>query len=480
MSWIDDHRGSGPWEFEEQKNKWGYLNNQRWSSQPAAVEFSDGQGNPSDRTDDHKPCGHWHRDPETTYEYDNFGPNWWYQPSIDIYDGKTGIVSMHYDFDIDDLLGAVVYDIATCLWTSFGMTTDQTMPIYGQPNCARLSSNGSLFFYTCCVTWNEAWQIHHNRLYRFRYGETPLYYDVFDSHWVTSIPYRTRQDDNYNYMDCAGDRVACLVLLTGRAGAPVYYFAVKVSDNNGVTFHTEYALPNAGTVNYDDLAFLRMSEDGIVWIAYIRADDDMIELWQSNAAATNFVKIWETNYLGDLGGQAFSLIFDVSDADGQNVTISLGRFAGGTYFRSTYYSVNYGVAFNVNNYNTALYTMGSRGSTNGQYLVIASREVGTANYGWQRSVNSGGAFNFLNPPIYGMAISFVDQQKHENEIAYVECQESFINGVTYQGILYSDDYGATWQIITSPLSNQQGPDQLVISDVTEVTAADEPQVWDTP
>lgn len=69
MTWIDDHRGSGPWDFEEQPDKWGYLNNQRWTRNQDAIDFSlespaggwSNRHNVADREDDHKPCGHWHK-----------------------------------------------------------------------------------------------------------------------------------------------------------------------------------------------------------------------------------------------------------------------------------------------------------------------------------------------------------------------------------------------------------------------------------
>lgn len=67
MTWIDDNKGSGPWDFTEQKDKWGYLNNPRWSNNPkkegdsmSAADFSTAKGlslNP----EDHRPCGHWHK-----------------------------------------------------------------------------------------------------------------------------------------------------------------------------------------------------------------------------------------------------------------------------------------------------------------------------------------------------------------------------------------------------------------------------------
>jgi hypothetical protein len=44
--WITDNRGEGPWDFEAQKDKLGYVNNPRWVATPASdVE--------------HEPCGYW-------------------------------------------------------------------------------------------------------------------------------------------------------------------------------------------------------------------------------------------------------------------------------------------------------------------------------------------------------------------------------------------------------------------------------------
>ena len=469
--WKDD-KDLGPWAFNAQENKWGYLNNKRWNY----------YGYDALDESQHNPCGHWHKTggyagSGITTKYENFGPEWWYQPSVDILGEDIAIVSMHFDGDIDDKLSAILYDADEGEWKSYGATTDQAMPIYGQPNCARLSSNGSLFFYTCCIVWGEAWQLHHHRLYRFQYGLTPLYYDVFLSHWTTLTPYKCVQEDMYNYMDCAGDRVACLAWLTGKAGAPVYYKAIKVSDDNGATFHTEFALNNA-TSNLDH-SHVRMSSDGIVWIAYVRPLTNMVELWKSNAAATNFTKIWEVNFAAALGVVASFLLFGVSDTDGQDITISLGGYSAPSYYRSTYYSTNYGVAFNVNNYNTATYTMATVGSIYGQGVVFSSREIGTANYGYMKSTDNGATFNFLNPVIPGMDLTYSDFRGSGANLAYVECAESFNPASTNQGILFSDDFGETWSIIEAPLSNVGGMDQIVISG-SSGTSLTEPQVWNLP
>lgn len=44
--WITDNRGEGPWDFEAQKDKLGYVNNPNWTPAPASLI-------------EHEPCGYW-------------------------------------------------------------------------------------------------------------------------------------------------------------------------------------------------------------------------------------------------------------------------------------------------------------------------------------------------------------------------------------------------------------------------------------
>lgn len=60
MGWVDDYKDEGPWDFVEQPNKLGYLNNPRWSSRADAQAFCEAVGL-SLNTKDHEPCGHWHK-----------------------------------------------------------------------------------------------------------------------------------------------------------------------------------------------------------------------------------------------------------------------------------------------------------------------------------------------------------------------------------------------------------------------------------
>ena len=67
MSWKDD-KDLGSWEFDEQPDKWGYLNNPRWSNSRksasdsmSASEFCEDRSISLNPEDTHKPCGHWHK-----------------------------------------------------------------------------------------------------------------------------------------------------------------------------------------------------------------------------------------------------------------------------------------------------------------------------------------------------------------------------------------------------------------------------------
>ena len=58
--WLKN-KGSGPWDFTEQPDKWGYLNNPRWSNRQDSVKFCQGLNLPIGSSSEHAPCGHWHK-----------------------------------------------------------------------------------------------------------------------------------------------------------------------------------------------------------------------------------------------------------------------------------------------------------------------------------------------------------------------------------------------------------------------------------
>ena len=73
MSDWKRNKNSGPWPFVPQPNKWGYLNDPRWTATPEAPVSYDGNERAEPQIWDpiqkkgmrdptgHKPCGHWHK-----------------------------------------------------------------------------------------------------------------------------------------------------------------------------------------------------------------------------------------------------------------------------------------------------------------------------------------------------------------------------------------------------------------------------------
>lgn len=69
--WLEN-KGAGPWPFTEQLDKWGYLNNPRWSAQQDAQEFCEKVGLSLNPSDQHLPCGHWHKGPAVSESGEEF------------------------------------------------------------------------------------------------------------------------------------------------------------------------------------------------------------------------------------------------------------------------------------------------------------------------------------------------------------------------------------------------------------------------
>ena len=489
MSWKDN-KNLGPWPFVEQPDKWGYLNNPRWSNQPDARAFCAKFGLPLDSPNCHLPCGHWHKGIiEIPEEIINLGPNWWYQPSIDVRDGIVGAVAMYFDGVSEDRIVGLIYDKATKIWKCLGYSYIE--PIYGQPNTCRLSEN-YMAFYCICNTWEDwygsgDWNKYFGRLYIFESGHDPRYSDPWECNWSTKIPYKIYQYGIYNVMDCAGDRIACAALVLGIDGVSCYKWMIKVSDDRGVSFHTEYSMPNAdipggGDDNVDSV-HVRMSANGIVWIAYLKSNstNTMIELWKSNVGATSFSKIWETDYSANMDGQqALNMVFDVSDSDGEKVTISLRGVSGGVNYRVTYYSTDFGVNFNSNVWATAVYSTTGKGAVDGSHIVLNAQKGSDSLF--IISSDYGSSYNEVDPNVPGLDLYYADCQKYNAEVVYIECGDPFIVGSGQQGLLSSEDYGVNWEVISMPIYLVPTDDQPVIWDgkPTGGIVSGEPQIWTMP
>ena len=494
--WKDD-KNLGPWEFEEQPNVYGYLNNPRWSSQPDAQEFCEALGMSLNPTETHRPCKHWHKGDITGPVSDiNIGSMYWYQQSIDVYDGIIGFVAMTYEGDgVNDGIVSAIYDVASETWVSWGVVRNMHVH-YAAPNTCRLSSSGYMAYYASVSDfknggyWVDGDWTYSMRLYVFEEGQEPRYTDVWSCDWNTGIPYECWDYAIYDMMDCIGDRVACLGLVEKEDGGDIDRWVVKTSEDAGRTFPTEYTFPALAAWAYEGSYAhkLRMSDDGTIWVVHLvnaSSPPYYIQLWKSTDGGVSFSQVWETNYFTDNGLRTYSFGWDLNDADGQYQTISIENDPWTNYDRVFYVSDDYGVTFTAKIFVTGSDSMYNTLVANEDYIVVLSRDsTPTNHYDFYRSTDEATSFSFVDLEDYvsGISTSWFDMQKNLNEIVTANCGDAYYTPPDYPesdfhiGVAYSNDGGVTWSVIQSPVPNQDSESDVFLPGTVE-TELHEPQVW---
>ena len=497
MSWKDD-KDLGSWEFSEQPNKWGYLNNPKWSEKTDAQEFSEAVGNPIDPTNTHVPCGHWHKNPNVFGPAPdiNIGTTFWYQQSIDVYDGTIGLVGMTYEGDgVNDGIVSAIYDVESETWVSWGVVRNMYV-IYAEPNTCRISSKGYMAYYCSCSDV-PYWEVgdttapYYMRLYIFEEGEEPRYTDVWSCDWLTSDPYYCWDYVIYDMMDCIEDRIACLTYVNEVAGVAYNRWVVKTSEDAGLTFPTEYSFPTLAAWAYEGSYAhkLRMTDDGTIWVVHLvnaASPPYYVQLWKSTDGGVSFTKVWERDYsLDSTAGRITSFGWDVSDEDGQYQTISIPKDYSVAYDKLFYVSDDYGATFTTKTYVTTDSYMYTTLVSNGEYILVLSRDNTPTNHiDFLRSTDEATSFSFVDLEDYvsGISTSYFDMQKNMNEIVTANCGDPYYTPPDYPesddfiGVAYSNDGGATWSIIQSPIPNGD-TESVTLLPGTVAIELDEPVVW---
>lgn len=460
MGWIDDNKDAGAWSFTEQSNKPHYNegnlisahDNPVWSTEFAPV---------GDKiTPTHFPgCGYWPRVSEE--EGVPVGSNWW-QQTLAASSDRLGMVAQYhgtYGENANGLVGVVYKDE---VWKCQGFV--KSIYIVNQvPNTCRLTPVYMAFF---CPVYEWNWKIVPNsqkifyNLYVFQSGKAVRKTTVWESNFATGDPYEAYELVYYNVMDCQGDRIACAAMLIKEGGVSLSKYQIKVSYDAGLTFPTAWTFPSGITDTGDELQ-LRMSGDGLVWIAYLRNSSGTknIEVWKSNSGATSWSKVWEKDFFADLNNTyVMDWSFDVSNTDGQYIVIRLrGGSGGGTYYRVTYSSSNHGSSFTAYQFWSAVYNLGDIITANKQYIAGKALRLSDSEYIFMNSDDYGA--NFTENDVTGVTLTgfYSDQQKYYNKVVYAECGKSFYpmaSSADYLSLLYSPNNGVSWSAIQTPLPNK--------------------------
>jgi hypothetical protein len=480
MGWEDDKDlGPEPWNFTEQPDKWGYLNNPRWQPVPSApVNYSGNEGaEPQIWTpwagkyndggsDIHNPCGHWHKGVSLP-RFTDFSNQSITQQTIDVHHGRIALTGMMGDTPDG---GFICCERVGGTWYVLGVIGNTSQ--YLEPNTLRISSNdGYIAYYASVYPYVDPSGNFPNYLgiYRFDRGDLPRKVTAWENNWSTGIPYKASDYKIYNIMDCYGSLLSCAGYILQVNGVNYNKYQIKTSTDSAMSFGTTFEFPsgfttNAGAPYYQDHVQIRITQDGTIWASYLRSalGTTMIELWKSTNSGSNFSKIWEKDFYSDLGNAyALGMLFDVEEEAGERLSIRLNGATGGNYNQVVYYSTNYGVSFNTY---TDVYALAdvpyySRGTANGP----------TINHGdntdtrFLRSTDGGNIWSNISMAGRGMTGNYVDQQKHHDEIVYTECGSAF-DGPDANLISFfrSVDGGASWLTEQSPYEiSADGRDNII-------------------
>ena len=480
MSWKDD-KNLGPWKFSEQPDRWGYLNNPRWTKDPKAVDFASKVGLSAGPTARHTPCGHWHKKKETAVQpsYDDIS-HWWWQPCIDVYENTIAIIPQWYEGEATDSIVCLVYDIPSATWKSYGEYRIQV--VYGSPQECRISSDGSVYHFGSVYKYEDQVSgdpVLENNIYlpiiKFVEGKDPEYINLWEGNYDTGIPCAFYDYEYTDAIDVIGSRIVCAARLKKENGDSVNKHQVKISQDAGASF-TTWEFPN--TLSGVQYLKVKMDSNGICYLLRLfgSAPDNEFEVWKSNSGCTDFTKIYNRVYYGDLNNHAIDgmdAVFDVSE-NGNNITIFLHYKDGSNVYQAIYYSTNAGSSFNVitRTHNYLDFYPSRIGVSDGNESFVVHPGYSDIMY---YSTDLYATYSEIIGPD-GFSNYYADIARHNRQIAYTECGESFDGDPDYQNLLYSEDFGQTWTTINSPAPLYDDIEALVpTGSVTELP--EEPQVW---
>ena len=269
MSWKDD-KDLGSWEFSEQPNKWGYLNNPRWSNNPknsadsmSAPEFCADRGLPVNLSNRHIPCGHWHKGESSTLYYITFQEGSWWQQSLDIGDdGNIYIGASNYDYNqmagiksditsgvdtvqlVSEYVEDAVYDDGNPLIDGTQFESVSVLP----PTIIRCSK------YTVLV--NLVWGLEDG-----------------DGDYTSAIVCGVKRDDEDQYWKVVVNKFG-QEFKDGDIGDVdiAYSYSAVAFDNGTIVISYQYNDYDAGT---DNLCVIRSTDYGVTWGSEIVVDDDV-------------------------------------------------------------------------------------------------------------------------------------------------------------------------------------------------------------
>ena len=475
MSWKDD-KDLGSWEFTEQPNKWGYLNNPKWSEKTNAQEFSEAAGNPIDPTDTHKPCGHWHKETEPRTGTILTTEAIW-QQSIDVLKSEEllGVAGMSKDSDTEYILYITDFDgsiEASYLWETEGDVSG----FPGTINIIKVGSTPTVFYIN--FNLNE--------------DDDPIYY-VYkidaNGNYSRSLIFESTIVDasNYEYIYYQYNTYTMAVSSTGTIVTAIavyeciddvyrYYIHTRRSEDWGVSWEDKVEI--SVTDGFLISPCVRCDSSGVFYITTMdfstpakpfrlwRSTDNGAS-WSEVATVPTTAVITTTDLNMDISGSKIYVAALVWDS-GWKTYIWLSTDSGATWDRRnvTVTGITYFARFGITA-NGDVVILSGRGTIATPDYIIRSDDGGTT---WTKIGQRDPALDW--PTYIEDYEEYISLNNDDDMFVFTACGDYILN-TNYLGYLFSEDDGLTWEAKALPLSRVSG----VPSYGAIPTLPDEPQVW---
>ena len=483
-----DNKGAGPWQFAAQPNKWGYLNNRRWSGIDKADAISVAEGNPIDSLTKHIPCGHWHKQvvitappvTEVPTTEESIEPQW--QQSLDVIKslGVVGVGSVAENSKDEFILSEVDYNTDTM---DFGkvIPISLTAAVYPGTTLIKYINGVKNVFY---INFTYSGTIYpYLRFYRLGSDGSSSTSLLFDGSTVGT--WLLRNTVYVKQMSIYGDTIVVVYKLY-RSSDTHFITMAAVSHDLGVTWNH--------VVVYDDLdneltrTYIDYDSNGVFYIsAYFDYDpfDYPFVLWKStdDGDSWNFV-----NTIPTIAGISsnYSISIDIS---GTRVYIVVTFRISAVYKNYAFYSDDGGGTWTSNLFTvpTLTYVQDLQMAANGNVLVCSCKSSTTTRF-IIRSTDAGATWAIVGqidptvdwPNLVNRFLDYANVANDEEVFVYTHCGAYFL-GTDYLAYLLSTDNGATWTVKQLPISRSAGVPTVVPVPSTPVSVGisyDEPQIWE--
>ena len=441
-----------PFPFTEQPDKWGYLNNPRWTGSPNSEKV-------------HNPCGHWHkRSPEREYYQTNY--NWW-QQTCDIDGDNLAFTAVGYSYPYLFVIGKIngVWQYIDIIEFNEDGYLDYESP-FGYIGWVFLLGNIIVWAHNIYTNWDS----------NFRIWTKPVSTGVVTSHDVfcsycggTGIYYYEDSDSDF-IMDASetGIVTCCVIRYDDYYNVDVIS---RTSENFGLNWKDEVSVFNSPEgVEWPSGIATRIDADGTIWLVYGTSDYVALYLYKSTDNGNNFTLV---NAIAYTGSTYYLHLF----VDSTKPFISIVVYGFFPNYLQTFISTDGGT--NFTNYGITLYYPNNlAGDYANGVICLYVRRASDLKYVIIRSTDYGATWSVVHVLTgnYITPYPYVAKLRGDGDnFIFTSCNLSDSTN-SQLGYLLSTDKGLTWNYFNSPYSKGVGPTVVVRLDPFLPDA----QVWTLP